>query len=139
MTEKELLEILNSFSKMHERISELEEKIMSKSYRVTSVFGETSGGGGFSSYNKTEAYVFDKMALEEELERYKKNMDSVSSLLKSDKLTEEEHNLLEWITLGGELTKYADNNGIYRSNVYKKRDRLLKKAVKIIHNDSKNG
>ena len=131
--EKELLNCLRNAEATYRRIKELEEKIASKSYKITPSYGSVgSFGGGGRRTSQIETYVETMLELKDELDICKERLKVIQAVKDCGVLSEEESRLLEWLQLGGKLSDYAKDNGIYQSKVYKIRDKALKKVLDFV-------
>lgn len=133
---KKLLSFLTNANENMQRINEIEESIESMSaISAVKYSGDSSGSVRYSEISKVEKYVEKLMDLQEELSRCKARLTLVESIKKSRVLSSGEYELLEWIQLGGRLSEYAKNKGIYKSTVYKIRDNALSKMLEFVQND----
>lgn len=136
--EKTMLRYLTGAAITLERIRELEDRIASKTYKVTPAYESTGGGSsGNQQLSKVERYVDDVMELKEELEKCKSRMELIDCVRNSKVLTSREYELVEWLMLGGKMSDFAREKNIYKSHVYKIRDNALKKIMKFVQNTPK--
>lgn len=137
---KKLLSLLTNATENIQRINEIEESLRSMSIISAVQYsgdGGVGGGAGCSEVSKVERYVERMIELKDELARCKARLTLVEQI-KTDKiLTKREYELIEWIQLGGRLSEYAKNKGIYKSTVYKIRDNALKKLLEFVQDSPK--
>lgn len=135
---KTMLNYLTDANSTLERIRELEERIASRTIKITPSYG---GVGGSSQSNpqvsKIERYVEEKIELEEELAKCRVRLTLVEYIRESGILTSLEYELIEWLQIGGRMTEFARKHNIYKSYVYKIRDNAIEKAVKFVQNTPK--
>lgn len=132
---KTMLRYLTDANFTLDRIRELEERIASKTYKLTPAYDSVGGGrSGNPQLSKVEKYVDDRMELKAELEKCKARMELIDCIRNSKVLTSREYELIEWLMLGGNMSEFARENGIYKSYVYKIRDNALEKMIRFVHN-----
>lgn len=132
-----MLRYLTDVNTTLERIRELEERIASKTIKITPSYDSMGGGSGSPNVSKVERFVEEKLELEEELTRCRVRLTLVEYIRESNVLTSLEYELIEWLQIGGRMSEFARNHGIYKSHVYKIRDNALEKAVKFVQSTPK--
>lgn len=132
-----MLRYLTDVNTTLERIRELEERIASKTIKITPSYDSMGGGSGSPNVSKVERFVEEKLELEEELTRCRVRLTLVEYIRESNVLTSLEYELIEWLQIGGRMSEFAKNHGIYKSHVYKIRDNALEKAVKFVQSTPK--
>lgn len=133
---KKLLSFLTNAIENMQRISEIEESIKSMStISAVKYSGDSAGGVRHNEISKVEKYVEKMMDLQEELGRCKARLTLVEKIKNSKILSSREYELIEWIQLGGRLSEYAKNKGIYKSRVYKIRDNALNKILDFVQDN----
>ena len=134
--EKDIRALLECFKSVQEtlsRINELEERIATHSIRLTPSYENIGAGkSGGSKTSQIERYVETMLELQRELIKCKSRLELVQIVSESGVLTEMEHELLEWLQLGGTMSDFARIHNIYSSNVYKIRDKALNKVLKFV-------
>ena len=135
--QKTMLRYLTDVDATYARIKELEEKIAAKSFRLTPTYGSTGGSSGTPQVSKVERYVEEKMELEAELSKCRVRLTLVEYIRESGVLSEREYELIEWLQIGGRMSEYARQHGIYKSQVYKIRDNALRKVMDFVQNTPK--
>lgn len=130
---RELLSYLNDVQFNLRRIKAIEDSIKSMS-DISAVNYENTGGGGTPELCRVERYVDKMLELKQELEQCKQRLKLTESIMKADILTDDEYELIEWLQLGGKLSVFARRKGLYKSRVYKIRDRALQKIKKYTDN-----
>lgn len=134
---KILLRYLTDVNETLERIKELEERMMSKTIKVTPSYEGTGGGSPSPNVSKVERYVEEKLELEEELSKCRLRLTLVEYIRESGVLTSQEYELIEWLQIGGRMSEFARKKGIYKSYVYKIRDNALEKVMDFVQNTPK--
>ena len=135
---KTMLRYLTDVNVTLDRIRELEERVASKTFKVTPSYNSIGGGSSSSpQVSKVERYVEEKMELEEELAKCRVRLTLVEYIRESNVLSNLEYELIEWLQIGGKMSEFARNHGIYKSYVYKIRDNAIEKAMKFVQDTPK--
>lgn len=129
---KTLLRYLTDVNATLERIRELEERIASKTFRLTPSYESIGGGRSSGNTNKVERYVDEMIEIEEELAKCKNRLLLIDYIREEKVLTKLEYELIEWLQLGGSMSEFARTHNIYKSYVYKIRDNALEKMMKFV-------
>lgn len=132
-----MLKYLTDVNETLERIREIEEKMASRTVKITPSYESFGGSSSVSSVSKVERYVEEKLELEEELSKCRARLTLVEYVRESGVLTDLEYELIEWLQIGGRLSDFAKKYGIYKSNVYKIRDNAIEKVIKFVGNTPK--
>lgn len=127
--EKDLLALIQRYGYNLVRLSEAEESLESKIYRITPSYSNTGGGSGNVSRSRVENHAEKIMKLKREIAEYKRKIAIVETALQCPELSRLERRVLNWIADGGKLASFAEAEGIYISRIYKIRDKALKKAL----------
>ena len=137
-SQKTMLRYITDTHETLKRIKELEERIASKTFRITPAY-ECVGGGGSGSpqVSKIEQYVEEKIMLEEELAKCRTRLTLIEYIRESGILTTLEYELIEWLQIGGHLSEFAKAHKIYKSYVYKIRDNALVKMLDFVQDTPK--
>ena len=130
--EKELLQLFLNYARNEQRLHEREERLKSKTYRITPSYSNTGGSGGNSSKSKVEAHAEKIIKLKQEIAEYRWKVGVVEAALQCPELTNLEWRTLNWIANGGKPAAFAELEGIYISRIYKIRDRALRKALRVL-------
>jgi hypothetical protein len=131
-SEKELLNLLQNYSRNEQRLHEAEERLKSKIYRITPSYSNTGGGGGNISRSKVESHAEKVLKLKREIADYKRKVGIVNAVLQCPELSSLEWRTLNWIANGGRPAAFAELEGIYISRIYKIRDKALRKAPRAL-------
>ena len=126
---KSLLHYLINANEEMQHIREIEDSINSMAVISAMRYDSTGGTTGYSEVSKVERYVEKMIDLKDELEKCKSRLAFAESIKTADILSKQEYELIEWLQLGGKLSQFALNKGLYKSTVYKIRDRSLKKIL----------
>jgi hypothetical protein len=130
---KQLLAYFADANEEMRRISEIEDSINSMAYISAMRYDGIGGTTGYCEVSKIERYVEKMIDLKEELERCKARLKLAERIRTANVLTKQEYELIEWLQLGGKLSKYAKSKGLYKSAVYKQRDKALRKIQRFIN------
>lgn len=128
--EKKLHELFLNYSLNEKRLGEKEERLKSKTYKITPSYSSTGGGGGNGTKSKVEDYTEKILKLKREIAEYRRKVYTVRVALNCPELSNLERRTLQWIADGGRLATFAELEGIYISRIYKIRDKALKKALR---------
>lgn len=133
-----MLRYLREASETLERIKRLEERIASRTIRVTPSYRTVGGGRSSSpSVSEVERYVEEKIELEEELVKCRVRLTLIEYVKESGVLSGIEYELIEWLQIGGRLSDFARSHGIYKSHVYKIRDKAIEKMLEFVQSSPK--
>lgn len=134
--ERELLQNLKDYMILKTDVESLTEKLRSAEYKTTATYGNTGGSGGYGG-SKVESFSIRVMESRRELIRKRNLIDSIDMAIENAELSKREKELIV-LTMGGlSLSSYARQKNIYKSHVYKIRDRALKKMVDYIYRNTK--
>jgi hypothetical protein len=129
--EKDLLRLFQNYTFNEQRLQEAEERLRSKTYRITPSYSSTGGsGGGNNSRSRVENHAEKVLKLKREIEDYRRKIDIVRTALQCPELSGLEWRTLNWIANGGQLASFAEVEEIYISRIYKIRDKALRKALR---------
>ena len=127
ITKGELKEILRDWQFLLKRLYDLRERSQAHCYSITPSYSYAGGcaTGGVSS--KVERYYLVQAQIEEELREVEDKILITSAAVAKARLTSKEKSLIENIMNGHSLSSFAKEKKIYKSNVYKIRDRAISK------------
>ena len=129
-SEKTLHGLIQNYGRNKQRLAEKEERLKSKTYKITPSYSSTGGGGGNGTKSKVEDYAEKVLKLKREVAEYRRKVDTVKKALQCPELSYMERRTLKWIADGGRPADLAERDGIYISRIYKIRDKALKKALR---------
>lgn len=125
--EGRLLEQLKSYKLIQDDVERLKERLASAGYSITAHYGLTAGGGGGSPTSKVENLTVRLMEAKAELHKKETVIAQIDYAIKTADLTKRERDLIVCTINGDSLSSYARRRNIYKSHVYKIRDRALRK------------
>lgn len=130
MDKQEVLRKLSNFSYNRARLREIQEQLNSITYKVTPTYGNLSGtsGGGFGG-SKVESMGNRRHDLKQAARGYSCKVAEVYRMIERSGLEEKEKALMWWIANNGKLQAFARREKIGKDNVYKIRDRAIKKII----------
>lgn len=128
--EKNLLRLLERFRYNEQRLQETEERLRSKTYRITPSYSNAGGGGGGGYKSKVESHAEKLLKLKKDIAEYRRQVDIARTALQCPELSSLEWRTLNWIANGGKPAAFAELEGIYISRIYKIRDKALRKALR---------
>lgn len=132
MTERDLLNILQRYTYLQDQLRKAEGVLEAMQYGITPSYDNTGGGRCSGNKSKVEEFAIRKMKLQREADEHRKKLRIADAALDCPELTTIEMCTLNWIAMNGKLAEFAEMKGIYKSNVYKIRDKALKKALDYI-------
>jgi hypothetical protein len=132
VTEKDLLRLFLRYTLNEQRLQAAEERLASKTYRITPSYSSDCGSGGNSSRSRVENHAEKILKLKREIEEYRRQVEIVRTALKCPELSDIERKTLGWIANGGKPAAFAELEGIYISRIYKIRDNALRKALRAL-------
>ena len=135
--EKELLRLLQSHRYNKARLEETTERLLSSSHKITPSYSNTGGGGSGGRYSKVESFAEKTEKLKAAIREYRRDVQAVETALACPELSKRELKVLNWIADGWRLSTLAMAEYVYISQIYKIRDRALKKASR--HLETRNG
>ena len=128
-----LLSQLKDYMVIKNDIDRLASRLNSKEYKMIASYNLSGGGGGYGG-SKVESFSIRRDELIRELEAKIKTIQDIDRAKGSHELTKRERDLIDHLASGQSLSSYARQNGIYKSHIYKIRDRALEKMVRCIEN-----
>lgn len=130
--EKKLLGLIQRYAYNAQRLAETEERINSKTYKVTPSYSQSGGGGSGGNKSKVESFVEKTTKLKREAAEYRRKVLVAEAAMSAPDLSKIERQILDWVCSGRRLASCAEENGIYISHIYKLRDRALRKALRYV-------
>ena len=134
--EKAVLQKIQGYFYNKLTLQELQEQKEHVTYKITPTYGNVSGaaGGGFSS--KVERMGNKTFEIDQRIKKIRIKMALIETWIDYSDLTAREKRLMYWIANNGKLQVFARKEHIGKDNVYKIRDRALKKIIAhhITHN-----
>lgn len=130
--EKYILQCLQDSIHNTRRLRELEDRLLSHSYKITPSYSDSGGRASGKPHSKVESYSIRQVRDKEKLAEYKQKLKIAEKARFCPTLDYREKAVLDWIATGGTVAGYAEAWGIYQSYAYKIRDKALKKALKHI-------
>lgn len=129
MDEKELISKITGYSYNMARLEEINEQLQSICIKITATYGNlaAASGGGFRS--KVEDIGNRRYELKVKRAVYERKVLEVRRLIDDSGLDDREKGLMWWIANNGKLQAYARREHIGKDNVYKIRDRAVKKII----------
>lgn len=129
MDGKEVISKLQNYTYSRERLAELQERLDSICPKVTTTYGNLapSTGGGFSS--KVEDMGNRIHDLKQKMRAHERKIAEVRRMIEHSGLDKREKGIMWWIANNGKLQAYARREHIGKDNVYKIRDRAVKKII----------
>lgn len=134
--EKRLLEQLKNYKFIRADIERLSERLAAYNYSTTASYGLTGGGSG-QVVSKVEMLAIKTTETKRELEAKQATIQAIDDAMERAGLNERELKLIYFTMNGCSLSRYAKSVGVYKSHVYKIRDRALKKMANHIVRNSK--
>ena len=130
MTENEVVKVIKRWQFIEATKRELEEQLESIAYKTTATYGDTAGGGGgFTS--KVEDIAIKRQKLMQKIRMKEVEKKKIKSLIECSGLSDIEQAVLWEVAKCGNLRRFAQCNKICKSNIYKIRDRAIKKVAAI--------
>lgn len=127
--EKQLLGQLKSYILILDDIEKLKEDLARAGYTMTANYSFNGGGFGGFGGSKVETLGVRRLDLERQLKRKVSIIEQIDDARENAGLSEREWVLIEHTIHGGSLSSYARKKNIYKSHVYKIRDRAVKKMA----------
>ena len=129
ITKNELKAVLRDWQLLLTRLNELQERIKSHCYTVTPRYSAEVAGNGGMVTSKVERYYITRAQIQAELESLERIVLRVSAAINKAGLTSRERELTASTMNGRSLSSYAKEKNIYKTHVYKIRDRALSKIL----------
>ena len=128
MKEHEVVNTIRRWQFIEATKRELEEQLESIVYKTTATYGDTAGGGGgFTS--KVEDIAIKRQKLIRKIRVIELEQKLIIKMIQCSGLTDIEKSVLWEVAKCGNLRRFAQVNKICKSNVYKIRDRAIKKVA----------
>lgn len=137
MTEQEILSKIKSYQYIAATKRELDDQLESVVYKITATYGDAAGGaaGGFSS--KVERVAIKREKMLAKIRRKELEIREIKKLIECSGLNEQEQEILWTVARAGNLRRYARDNALCKSYVYKIRDKAVKKIAARLQNVGK--
>ena len=129
MEHEDVMAKIQNFSYNRERLREVHAQLESMTYKTTATYGNlaASMSTGFSS--KVEKYGNRSYELHKKEAKLKRKLDEIVKLIQYSGLDNREKALMWWLANNGKLQGFARRQRIGKFNVYKIRDRAVKKII----------
>lgn len=125
--EKDLLEQLKNYQLVKNDIERLTKRLQSAGYSMTAQYGLAPGGHSGEVSSKVERLAMKLHEIKQELEQKLKLLAVLDDAIRNAGLNKRERDLIECTVSGFSLSAYARQHNIYKSHVFKIRDKALKK------------
>lgn len=129
MDEKEVLSKIKSYSYNMARLEEINEQLQSICIKITATYGNLAPTSGNGFRSKVEETGNRRYELKKKRAGYDRKVMEVRHMIYNSGLDEREKGLMLWIANNGKLQAYARRERIGKDNVYKIRDRAIKKII----------
>lgn len=139
MTENEIKRKIKSYRFVEATKNELQQQLEELTYKTTNTNNEEVPAMTNAVHSKVEKYVITKVEKEKKKNEKQKELDEIWDMIHRSGLNEDEVNVMWCIAQGESLASYARRSRIYKSNVYKIRNRALRKIRNKQQNEGKNG
>lgn len=134
MTEKEILSKIQSYNFYTAVKKELEGQLESLVCKITTEYGDASGVTGGNYESKVEKIAIKRDRVKSKIHAIDLLLQEIKDLIEHSGLDQLEQEILWRVAKCESLISYARNKKIYKSTVYKIRDR----AIKMIYNKIQN-
>ena len=118
------------------RVQELTEQLKAISYKITASYGLNAGGGGGMPSSAIENLIIKRNRLQTEIANINAKIRAYNEAI-ATALTPLEREIVYEIIDGNKLSQYARRKGIYKSTVYKLRDKAIYKIAEYLKNNKK--
>jgi len=132
--EESILTMISNYAYYHKELVDLEERLQEKCFKMTASYGNV--GHSTAVVNQVESYCISRYKLKESIEKYKRKLALCDQFLELPALTDREREILVACRDGRCLLDYSRTNGVYKSYVYKIRDRAIKKIARYVRSKS---
>lgn len=136
--EKWLLERLKNYELAANDVRQLETRLKEIGYKVSATYGLNGGGGSGKTASKIESLILQRDELEREIQEERRILLSIKDAVNHAGLTARERELVICTVRGESLSSYARSRNIYKSSVYKIRDKALEKMAQYIFGNTKH-
>ena len=129
MDAEKLLETIQNYTYYLARLREVREDIAKLAPKVTATYGNLapSMGNGFSSKVEQQGNILYELHKKEKM--YGRKIAIIKHYIEKSGLTDQEKQLMWWLARNGKLQAYARRERIGKYNVYKIRDRAVRKII----------
>ena len=131
-SERRMLEELKCYRVIKNDIDSLRKRIESAEYRLTPSYSVEGGGFGGLPGSKVETLSIRRVDAEKELRHKEAIIRRIDTAIECSGLNKREFELINHIVSGDSLSSFAARNNIYKSHIYKIRDRALRKMVEYL-------
>ena len=129
MEHKALIENIKSYSYNTARLLEIKEQLTSICCKTTPTYGNLAAASSNSINSNVEKIGNLRFELTKKEIELKKKLNEIASLIENSGLSDREKELMWWIARTGNIQAFARRNHIGKDNVYKIRDRAIKKML----------
>lgn len=126
----DILTYIGKYTYNKNRYDEITEQLEELTYRVTPTYGNLAPAMSNSFTSKVETMGIRQAELKSEQAKHKKVVDRITDMIERSGLNEHEKGVLWCIANCEKLQGYARYHRIQQSNVYKIRDRAVRKIDK---------
>ena len=135
LKERILLDKIRDYSLLLDDIRDMKERIKRIEYGITASYG-FSGGGTSYGKSKVESLSVRKADMEKEIAIREKDLNDIDKAIEHAGLSPREKDLIVCTKNGYSLSSYARKENIYKSHVYKIRDKAIRKMSIYIENET---
>lgn len=131
--EQAVIDKIKSYTYNMTRFLENQEKLKSICCKTTSTYGNVAASSRKSCKSMVEQTGNKLYELHNKEKMYKEKLIEVENMIEKSGLCETEKALMWWIARTGNIQAFARRNHIGKDNVYKIRDRAVKKILAYIN------
>jgi hypothetical protein len=124
-----VLEIIRSYTYNKERVKELREKIESICPKLTATYGNLAGATGSGTSNPTADIAHRLGELKSRRAKYVELAHIAECMIERSGLNDIERGLMWRLAENGYCAAYAREHNINENNIYKIRDRAVRKII----------
>lgn len=132
--EKDITYFLIDWKYYLNQLHRLQESLSTCTVKLTTVYEENKASGGMVS-SSVERCVIKRAKIEEEIKNILDAMELYITAINHAGLTQTEKDIIKCLMNRKKLLKYAKEKNIYHSNVYKIKERAVRKIAEYILSD----
>lgn len=126
----DIIKDISRYTYHKNRYDEITEQLAALTYKTTATYGNLAPAMSNTFNSKVETMALRQAELKSEQAKYKRIIDHITNMIEHSGLNEHEKGVLWCIANCERLQGYARYHRIQQSNVYKIRDRAIRKIEK---------
>ena len=136
-SEAKLLETLKDWKILQMDLIDLEQKLDSKIYKITTSYSEVKCFSSGMNVSRLENFCLERLELEEKIDSIKKRLKECSEAYRNAGLTDKEKITVRYTIANRSLLQLSRELGIAQAKIYRIRAKAVKKMYLWLQNELK--